>query len=144
MRRHFGATDLPHLVIEPGRGLVADAGVTVSRVRAVLPREDGVTYVVLDAGIWNAGLVETLGGIEYRVTAPDHPPDAPTRPVTLCGPTCDSLDRLIAREPYRLPRALTDGDRMAIWSTGAYATTLASVDFNGLPALALHTLAPAG
>ncbi|MCM3920858.1 ornithine decarboxylase [Frankia sp. AiPs1] len=143
VHRHFGPAGLPALTVEPGRGLVADAGVTITRVKAVVTRPDGTTYVVTDAGLWNGGLVESLGGIEYRITALDHPAGAPTRAVTICGPTCDSADQLSAREPYRLPRCLTAGDRLAIWSTGAYNSTLAATAFNGLPALTQHVL-PAG
>ncbi|GAA4803384.1 hypothetical protein [Streptomyces ziwulingensis] len=138
--RHFPRPHQPRLVLEPGRAVVADAGVTVTSVKAVVDRACG-TYVVLDAGLWNAGLLDNLGGIEYRVTFPGHCEDAVTRPVTLCGPTCDPLDTFTAGRAYRAPVALVPGDRAVIWSTGAYCSTSTLVGFNGYPPVPQHVRA---
>ncbi|WP_278265312.1 hypothetical protein [Nocardia sp. AG03] len=136
---HFDATDLD-VVFEPGRSLVAEAGITVARVKSVVER-DGLVRVVLDAGIWNAGLIECLlGDVEYPVEALDHAADAPDRPVVLHGPSCDPLDELRVTTPYRLPVALAPGDRVLIGSTGAYCATMVTPDFCGYPAPPLHVL----
>lgn len=136
---HFGTTDID-VVFEPGRSLVAEAGITVARVKSVVER-GGRVQVVADAGIWNAGLTECLlGDVEYPVEAVDHPVDAPDRPVVLRGPSCDPLDELRVGTPYRLPIALAPGDRLLIGSTGAYCATMAAPGFCGYPALPTHVL----
>ncbi|WP_336082798.1 ornithine decarboxylase [Nocardia sp. SSK8] len=136
---HFGTEDLD-VVVEPGRSLVAEAGITVTRVKAVLDRGERA-HLVLDAGIWNAGLTECLvSGLEFPVHTLDHPAGAPTRPVVLCGPSCDPLDELRAENPYHLPVALAPGDRLLIGSTGAYCATMATTDFCGYPPVPQHTL----
>ncbi|MGX8903830.1 hypothetical protein ACR820_00850 [Streptomyces netropsis] len=139
--RHFPRHRQPRLIIEPGRALVADAGITTASVKAVVGRPWG-TYVILDVGMWNAGLLDNLCGIEYRITFPGHPSDCATQPVTFCGPTCDPLDCLNATTPYRAPLALATGDRVVIWSTGAYCSTSALAGFNGYPPLPQHVHAP--
>ncbi|MCD9196104.1 hypothetical protein [Streptomyces albireticuli] len=111
--------------------------------KAVVERPCG-TYVVLDAGLWNAGLLDNLGGIEYRVTFPGHPEGVATRPVTLCGPTCDSLDTFTTDGVYQAPPALAPGDRAVIWSTGAYCSTSTLVGFNGYPPVPQHVHVPPG
>ncbi|MEU4213108.1 hypothetical protein AB0F13_24470 [Streptomyces sp. NPDC026206] len=130
-----------HTFLEPGRALVADAGATVSSVKAVM-RRNGRTHVILDAGLWNAGLADSLYSIEYAVTAVNHSPATPTHPVMICGPTCDTLDELSVGDAYRLPVDLAPGDRVAIWPTGAYCATNAAVNFNGYPPVTQHSLPP--
>jgi ornithine decarboxylase len=91
--------------------------------------------------MWNAGFIDALADIDYRISALDHPEGAPDEPVEICGPTCDSLDTLTSvGDPYRLPSALSPGDRVAIWSTGAYCSTNASVGFNGYQPINQHLL----
>ena len=78
----FGA-HRPQTMIEPGRGIVGDAGNLVSSVIGVVDR-GGVRWVYLDAGVFT-GLVETLDeAIRYRLsTSADG---APTGPCVLAGP----------------------------------------------------------
>jgi ornithine decarboxylase len=61
-------------------------------------------------------------------------------PVAIAGPTCDGADILYEKSNYRLPLALTSGDRVELLSTGAYVTTYASQRFNGFAPLAEHYL----
>ncbi|NUU20770.1 MAG: ornithine decarboxylase [Streptomycetaceae bacterium] len=130
---HF-APRPPRLAIEPGRALVADAATLHTHVKALSTRPDGTRWVYLDAGVWSAGLVDNrFGLVEYHVTAPGHAPDAPSSPVRIGGPTCDAGDLLRVAEPYRLPDALREGDRIAVAGVGAYCLTTAATDFNGLP-----------
>ena len=123
---------MPQVIAEPGRYLVADAGVMEAEVVLVSRRsfEDDVRWVYIDAGIYN-GLAEAQGeAIKYRIeTAYD---EGPTGRVALAGPTCDSTDVIYECTHYELPLALTAGDRIRLLSTGAYTTTYASVAFNGL------------
>ena len=139
LRAHLGP-ELPQIIAEPGRYLVADAGVMEAEVVLVSRRsfEDDVRWVYIDAGIYN-GLAEAQGeAIKYRIeTAYD---DGPGGRVALAGPTCDSTDVIYECTHYELPLALTAGDRIRLLSTGAYTTTYASVAFNGFTPLRSHYL----
>ena len=129
---HTFGESAPHVVIEPGRGLVADAGVLHSTVVAVCWR-GGRRWVYLDVGVFT-GLVETLEeAIRYRIST-DHD-GMPDGPAVLAGPTCDSADVLYEREPVRLPLALKEGDRVRLLSAGAYTSCYSTVGFNGFPPL---------
>ena len=91
-------------------------------------------WVYLDIGRFG-GLAETEGeAIKYRITTP-HDGGA-TGPVAIAGPTCDGADILYEKSNYRLPLALTSGDRVELRATGAYVTTYASQRFNGFAPLA--------
>ncbi len=129
--RSFGAAR-PRVVVEPGRGIVGDAGAVVSSVVAVVPR-GGVRWVYLDAGVYT-GLVETLDeAIRYRLeTSADG---GPTGPCVLAGPTCDSADVLYQVEPVSLPLALAEGDIVRLESAGAYTSCYSTVGFNGFDPL---------
>jgi ornithine decarboxylase len=135
VRAAFGA-DVPPLMAEPGRFLVAHAGTLESEVLLIADRVDG-RWVYLDVGVFG-GLAETLGeSIKYRVEAQrdGRPLGGPLRPVVLAGPTCDSVDVLYREHRYLLPAGLRPGDRLLFHATGAYTTTYASVGFNGLAPL---------
>lgn len=137
LRRHFGEA-VPHLIIEPGRYLVAEAGVIQTEVLLVSRRSqhDEHRWVYIDCGMFG-GLAETMGeAIRYRVRAPSR--RGAMTPAVLAGPTCDSADILYERTPVALPEDLTAGDRLQILATGAYTFTYASVGFNGFPPL--HTV----
>lgn len=137
MAEHFGNA-LPEIVIEPGRFLVADAGVVSSEVVLVSRKSDTdpVRWVYLDIGRFG-GLAETEGeAIKYAFQTP-HDGGA-EGPVTIAGPTCDSTDTLYEKSNYRLPMALTAGDRVELLATGAYVTTYASQKFNGFEPLGEH------
>jgi ornithine decarboxylase len=138
LRRHFG-NRIPRLIMEPGRGLVGDAGVIESEVVLIARKggEDDRRWVYLDIGKFG-GLAETMDeAIRYPIACPV---DGPTEPAILAGPTCDSADVLYERKPYPLPLALAIGDRVQIASTGAYTSTYAAVAFNGFAPLATRCI----
>ena len=139
MTEHFG-NNLPDMVIEPGRYVVGDAGVVQAEVVLVSQRDrnDPVRWVYLDIGRFG-GLAETEGeSIKYRITTP-HDGTA-MGPVAIAGPTCDGADILYEKSNYRLPLALTSGDRVELQATGAYVTTYCSTKFNGFAPLAEYYL----
>lgn len=130
LRRHFGART-PHLIIEPGRALVAEAGVIVTSVLLVArkSRADAHQWAFLDCGKFG-GLPETADeAIRYPIIGPRRQREEV--PTILAGPTCDSADILYERVPYRLAADLREGDRLQIHSAGAYTFSYASVSFNG-------------
>lgn len=125
----------PRLVAEPGRVVVADAGVLRSEVVLVAERA-GRRWVYLDVGRYS-GLAETEQEmIVYRLGTPDR--DGPTGPVVLAGPTCDGDDVLYRHADVRLPLDLAAGDVVEFLGAGAYTASYASVGFNGLPPLPVH------
>ena len=135
VRRHLGPNP-PPLMAEPGRFLVADAGVLESEV-VLVARRDGMRWVHLDVGLFS-GLAETMGeALRYRLTA--HRGGAelagPVEEAVLAGPTCDSVDVLYVRHRPLLPATLRAGDRLRFHGTGAYTTTYSSVGFNGFAPL---------
>ena len=137
MTEHFGNA-LPEMLIEPGRSVVGDAGVIAAEVVLVSRKDptDPVRWVYLDIGRFG-GLAETEGeAIKYRFTTAHD--GGETGPVAIAGPTCDGADILYERSNYRLPLALTAGDRIEILAAGAYTTTYASQRFNGFSPLAEH------
>jgi ornithine decarboxylase len=135
MVTNFG-NDLPDMLIEPGRAMVGNAGVVASEVVLVCRRmaEDERRWVYLDIGRYG-GLAETEGeAIRYPITAGG----GVTGPVVLAGPSCDGVDIIYEKTPYRLPLDLQSGDRVLIHNAGAYVTSYASQNFNGFTPLAEH------
>ncbi|MBX6327923.1 MAG: type III PLP-dependent enzyme [Pseudolabrys sp.] len=134
LRKHFG-NRIPETIIEPGRGMVGNAGVIEAEVVLVSKKseEDDVRWVYLDIGKFG-GLAETADEmIRYPIyTARDADEKAPC---VIAGPTCDSVDILYEKQPYALPITLEIGDKVLIGGTGAYTATYASVAFNGFPPL---------
>ncbi|MCW4116374.1 ornithine/lysine decarboxylase [Aurantimonas sp. MSK8Z-1] len=139
LRRHFG-NRIPETIIEPGRGMVGDAGVIKAEVVLVSRKSDTDEnrWVYLDIGKFG-GLAETMDeAIRYPiVTARD---DDAKEPCVLAGPTCDSADVLYEKKPYPLPISLTIGDEVLIEGTGAYTTTYSAVAFNGFEPLKAYVI----
>jgi ornithine decarboxylase len=134
LRKHFG-NQIPETIIEPGRGMVGNAGVIESEVVLISRKsdEDEVRWVYLDIGKFG-GLAETMDeSIRYAIRTPHD--GAEMTPCVLAGPTCDSADVLYEKMPYPLPVTLEIGDKVLIEGTGAYTSTYSSVAFNGIPPL---------
>lgn len=134
----FGA-DMPALIVEPGRYMVGDAGVLETEVVLVSRKAYGEDkrWVYLDIGRFG-GLAETEGeAIRYRIR-PTRDLTGTATPVVLAGPTCDSADILYDKAGYALPEGLKSGDRLRIFSTGAYTTTYSAINFNGFEPLTAH------
>ncbi|MCB8957489.1 MAG: type III PLP-dependent enzyme [Nocardioides sp.] len=136
LTRAFGPTgpDRPRTLVEPGRGIVAEAGLLHSRVLAVIDR-GGTRWVFLDAGVFT-GLVETIEeAIRYPVTTSRDRDGGPRVPCVLAGPTCDSADVLYEQAMVHLPADLAEGDWVRLESAGAYTSCYSTVGFNGFPPL---------
>ncbi len=130
---HFG-DDAPEIYLEPGRGMVGEAGVLVSEVVLISKKSktDLKRWVYTDVGKFN-GLIETMEeSIKYPVYTEKT---GETGDVILAGPTCDSQDIMYEDFKYQLPLELDIGDKIYWLSTGAYTTSYSSVEFNGFPPL---------
>lgn len=133
VRARFG--DTPRVMAEPGRGLVAEAGVIAAEVLLVSRKSDDdlCRWVFLDIGKFS-GLAETIDeAIRYQFTTDRDHED--TGPCILAGPSCDSADVLYEKRPVALPVGLKSGDRIVIRNCGAYTSSYSSVGFNGFPPL---------
>jgi ornithine decarboxylase len=140
LTKHFG-NRIPETIIEPGRGMVGNAGVIEAEVVLVSKKskdEDEPRWVYLDIGKFG-GLAETMDeSIRYPIrTEHDRGRKVPS---VLAGPTCDSADVLYEKEPYMLPISLEIGDKILIEGTGAYTTTYSAVAFNGFPPLKSYVI----
>ena len=138
MNLHFG-DDVPEIYLEPGRGLVGEAGILVSEVVLISKKSktDLKRWVYTDVGKFN-GLIETMEeSIKYPVYTEKN---GETGDVILAGPTCDSQDIMYEDFKYQLPLSLDIGDRLYWLSTGAYTASYSSVEFNGFPPLKTYYL----
>jgi diaminopimelate decarboxylase len=116
---------LPKLHLEPGRSLVARAGVSVYEVNA-LKTVGGKTWALIDGGLADNPR-HALYGARYSCLRTNSPFSSETQQVSLAGPYCESGDVLI--EDIDLPK-LTEGEFVAIPVSGAYHLSMAS-NYNG-------------
>jgi ornithine decarboxylase len=139
LSKHFG-NQMPETIIEPGRGMVGNAGIIESEVVLVSKKSanDDVRWVYLDIGKFG-GLAETMDeAIRYPIRTPRD--GGEIGPCVLAGPTCDSVDVMYEKTPYMLPFSLEIGDKVLIEGTGAYTTTYSAVSFNGFPPLKQYVI----
>jgi diaminopimelate decarboxylase len=120
------------LSIEPGRYVVADAGVLLTRVNTVKPAADTTV-----AGV-DAGMTDLLRPAMYdayheirNIGAEDAPGDTDreSTPVTVAGPICETADVFCERRPLPAPER---GDLLALGNAGAYGYEMAST-YNSRP-----------
>ncbi|QWK20417.1 MAG: type III PLP-dependent enzyme [Hydrogenobacter thermophilus] len=112
------------LQIEPGRGIVGDQGIMITRIIGKAKRNDE-NWLYVDTGVFN-GLAEALGGIRYPFYV-DR--EGELKEWTIGGVSCDSMD--VIAKMVALPEPEV-GDHLYILSAGAYTTVYAS-NFNGFP-----------
>ncbi len=124
---HLGARDKP-LRIEPGRALVAAAGVTLYTVESV--KRNVSTWVAVDGGM-SDNLRPMLYGARYEADVVDRltGADEPGEVCHLAGKHCESGDVIVRDVRLRGPR---QGDVVATPVTGAYVYALAN-NYNGVP-----------
>lgn len=118
---------MKRLIAEPGRFICGSAGTMETKIIGVAEREtNGVItkWVFLDAGVFT-GLMETIDEITYPVLSNG---EGDPIEVMLCGPSCDSADKLFK---VQIPNPKI-GDTLYLSGAGAYTNVYAS-RFNGLP-----------
>ena len=119
---------LPRLLVEPGRSLVAPAGVTLYTV-GILKTLPGIRkYVAIDGGM-SDNIRTALYHADYEPTIANKAGQPREEIVTLCGKHCESGDAVVIDMPMQHPDL---GDIVAVFGTGAYCYTMAS-NYNGQP-----------
>ena len=126
VRRLFG--DGPRILLEPGRSLVGNAGVTLYTVGTVKEIPGIRTYVAVDGGM-SDNLRPMLYGSRYEALIADRAAVAAERRVTIAGKHCESGDVLVADVLLADPGP---GDVLATPATGAYGYAMAN-NYNGVP-----------
>lgn len=117
--------DLPHLHLEPGRSLVARAGVAIYRVGAIKKRGDKI-WILTDGGMADNPRF-ALYGARYSCVPVTGVGREPSAKVSIAGPYCESGDIVI--EDLSMP-ALQEGELIAIPVAGAYHLSMSS-NYNG-------------
>lgn len=119
---------LPFIVMEPGRSLVAEAGLTVYTVGAVKEIPNIRTYISVDGGMGDNPRY-ILYESEYEAVRVRDPLAEKTMTATIAGKCCESGDILI--KDAKLPEVKA-GDLVAVLATGAYNYSMAS-NYNRIP-----------
>lgn len=119
---------MPRVVIEPGRWVVAEAGITLYTIgsRKVIP--DLRTYVGVDGGLPDNPRPALYGAV-YEASVADRHDASKDEIVTVAGKCCETGDILIRDIALQSPRP---GDTLAVFTTGAYNHSMAS-NYNRLP-----------
>jgi ornithine decarboxylase len=140
-RQEYG--DEVTIIAEPGRYMVADTAVVVTRAKGVseayFRAVDGVEtferhkVIHLDDGLYGNLMGQVQDGrryelIPFRLDAADAI-GGEGLASAIWGPTCDSFDRIIPPDDYRVPADFSSGDFMMVECMGAYSTVTAT-EFN--------------
>ena len=120
--------DLPFLVFEPGRSIVASAGITLYTVGCVKEIENVRTYVSIDGGMCDNPRY-ILYGSKYTAVLANNASAEPVAPVTIAGKCCESGD--LIQEHVMMPQ-IHVGDTLAVLATGAYNYSMSS-NYNRIP-----------
>ena len=109
------------IILEPGRQILAPAGVLLTRVVDVKHQPGGKLFVILDAGMTE--LIRPMLYGAFHRAEPVVLTDAPLVDADIVGPLCESSDTI--GKDRRVPRPEA-GDLYAIMDTGAYGSVMAS------------------
>ncbi len=123
---------LPYILMEPGRSIVGDAGITLYKVGNIKDIKGVRKYVSVDGSMADNPRY-ILYGAEYDGVLANRASDEATETVTVCGKCCESGD--IIMKDVLLPSAKS-GDILAVMSTGAYNYSMSS-NYNRIPRPAL-------
>jgi diaminopimelate decarboxylase len=116
------------ILVEPGRSLVANAGVTAYRVGTIKEIPGVRTYLAVDGGM-SDNLRPMLYDSRYEALIADRAADVAQTPVTIAGMHCESGDVLVKEAMLAEPAV---GDVLVTPATGAYGFAMAS-NYNGVP-----------
>jgi diaminopimelate decarboxylase len=112
---------LPYLLIEPGRSIVAEAGITLYTVGTIKDIPGVKKYVAIDGGMFDNPRY-ALYQSKYTAMLANRANETPTEIVSIAGKCCESGDLIAVN--VSLPKAEI-GDILAVFSTGAYNYSMA-------------------
>jgi len=125
---------VPFICMEPGRSIVATAGITLYTVGTVKEVKGYRTYVTVDGGMGDSPRYALYQAKMDAVIA-DRPDAKTVKPVTIAGKYCESGD--LIQENIPMPEVVP-GEILAVMSTGAYNYSMASnYNRNPRPAMVL-------
>ena len=127
---------MPAVLMEPGRSIVADAGMTLYTAGTTKCIPGYKNYVSIDGGMTDNPRY-ALYGAKYTVLSGNRAADAADFHCDLVGRCCESGD--IIQPEIDLPAATCRGDIIAVCTTGAYNYSMAS-NYNRLPRPAMVML----
>lgn len=113
---------VPRIMVEPGRSVVANAGVTLYTVGTIKDIPDIRTYVAVDGGMTD-NIRPALYGAHYEPTIANKADQPRSIVVTIAGKHCESGDIIVNDTPLQ-PTHI--GDIVCVFATGAYCQTMAS------------------
>ncbi len=116
----------PTMCIEPGRYLVGDASILLTKVNTI--KQSYRKFIGVDAG-FNTLLRPTMYGSYHHVVSANNPLAEPTQKIDIAGDVCESGD-LFARD--RPMPDIEEGEVLAILNAGAYAFSMSS-QYNSRP-----------
>ena len=127
--------DRPAVVIEPGRSIVAEAGLSLYTIGSIKDIRDIRKYVSVDGGMTD-NIRPALYQAEYEGVVANKANEPKNDKVTICCKCCESGDILI--KDCLITDTAKAGDLFAIFSTGAYGFSMASnYNSNPVPAVVL-------
>lgn len=127
---------LPAMRLEPGRSIVADAGLTLYTVGTIKKIPGYKNYVSVDGGMSDNPRF-ALYGADYTVLAAEKLNENADFVCSVVGRCCESGD--IIQENVSLPASIARGDVLAVLTTGAYNYSMAS-NYNRIPRLPIVML----
>ncbi len=113
---------LPHLYVEPGRSVVANAGFTLYTVGSVKEVPGICTYVAVDGGMTD-NIRTALYGSKYEAFVVEHALEGRERICDVVGKHCESGDVIVKNSPLQETRA---GEHICVLGTGAYCNEMAN------------------
>ena len=116
--------EVPHVILEPGRWIVSEAGITLYRVENIKELQ-GVTYIAVNGGMADNPRI-ALYGAEYKAVSVSEPGAVPYdreggTHVSVVGKCCESGDVLVENASLPYMRA---GDVIALYNSGAYTFSM--------------------
>ena len=134
------ALEMPAVRLEPGRSIVADAGLTLYTVGTVKHIPGYKTYVTVDGGMGDNPRF-ALYGSAYTVLCANKMTQAADMVCDVVGKYCESGD--IVQPAVSLPSSVCRSDILAVTTTGAYNYSMAS-NYNRIPRLPIVLLTADG
>jgi diaminopimelate decarboxylase len=128
----FAASVLPmldsyELILEPGRSIIADAGILITRV-TYIKEQGGQKFLIVDAGMTDL-IRPALYEAHHHIIPVNQPADSEAQTVQIVGPVCETTD--VLGHDVALP-PVNRHDCLAIMTVGAYGMVMAS-NYNTRP-----------